>query len=1136
MWLLYPPIAQTAQAVPMKKITLLMEAPKNQENRGREYDRKTVSMENPTKNALIAQDRIRGYDWIYQAKEEHPTNFALMALTSSGSSSNSDAEYNCDKRVVRPVWNNTKRVNHKNFANKMTHPHPKRRFVPQPILTKSGKLKTACIPVNTVGPANNADSKPIVNYSRPISNAFKRGYSQAIRPFNKYSAYKKTIFNKEVNADYDGGFVFFGDGKGRISGKGKIKTETLDFDDVYFCKELKYNLFSVSQICDKKNNVLFTDTECLILSFKFKLLDESQVLLRIPRKDNIYSVDLKSIVPTEGLTCLFAKATTDESNLWHRRLGHINYKTINKLVKGNLVRVVAGFQTNGIAGTRDNIVAGQAEKKKEPELKYILIPICITDPLISQGPKDTIVDAGKKATKVDESQVSDNDGQDDQVTKSEFGGLLQQERQTKHINSTNSFNTVSSPVNTARPSFVNAASPSLINAARTPAIYQMDVKSAFLYGKIKEEVYVFQPPGFDDLDFPDKVYKVEKALYRLHQAPRAWFQVTPKTSHLHAMKRIFRYLKGQPKLDKTIYKEWEDIMERATTTASNLEAEHDSEAQTRFKAAFKQSNGPPLLREAYCCIIIKERVNAVRHSPSDTTTKVKKVNGQERMKALVDKQKVIITKESIRHDLKFDDPEGTACLLNDTIFEELARMGGEDSIQLNELMIFYTNLQQQVLVSEEAKIAQEKEIAKLKKESRSYKRGKVKTYRAEEIKKVDESQRRMHDADMFRVDDLEVIVASVKDNVAPTTATTTDVDDELTLTKTLVTIKATMPKVTRKLKAEMRAEIEKECRIAREKDKANRAVIEEYDDVQATIDADRQKYFTTKIAEEIRNKPPTKAQQKSLMRTYMRNMEGFKQKEFKGKTFDDIKKIFDKVYKRVNTFVDINTENVKEILKKTQAEGISKKAGQELEQESTKKQKLAEQEQVADDDTTELKRCLEIVPEDDDDVAIEATPLSFKSSTIVDYKIYIEGKKSYFKIIKADGNSQNYLTFRTMFKNINRVKERFKNTKPVDDIENLLFQTLKTMFEPHVEDIIWKYQQGAVKVNNWKLFDSCGAYCVTTKNMVYYLLVEKMYLFTNNVLHQLWSDVRLQVDYEMEMSYDLLRLIRRQINEGYKPE
>nr|GEW58869.1 uncharacterized mitochondrial protein AtMg00810-like [Tanacetum cinerariifolium] len=104
-------------------------------------------------------------------------------------------------------------------------------------------------------------------------------------------------------------------------------------------------------------------------------------------------------------------------------------------------------------------------------------------------------------------------------------------------------------------------------------VYQMDVKSAFLYGKIKEEVYLFHPLGFKDPDFSDKVYKVEKALYGLHQALGAWsmigslmyltssrsdimfavcacarYQVNSKVSHIHVVKRIFRNLKGQPKL------------------------------------------------------------------------------------------------------------------------------------------------------------------------------------------------------------------------------------------------------------------------------------------------------------------------------------------------------------------------------------------------------------------------------------------------------------------------------------------------------------------------------------------------------------------------------------------------------------
>ncbi|GJW79175.1 hypothetical protein Tco_0140857 [Tanacetum coccineum] len=103
--------------------------------------------------------------------------------------------------------------------------------------------------------------------------------------------------NKDFLTDYqdiDGGFVAFGG-----SAKG----------------ELKFNLFSVSQMCDKKNSVLFTETECLVLSLDFKLLDESQVLLRVPRQSNMYSFDLNNVVPSGNLTCLFAKATIDESNL-----------------------------------------------------------------------------------------------------------------------------------------------------------------------------------------------------------------------------------------------------------------------------------------------------------------------------------------------------------------------------------------------------------------------------------------------------------------------------------------------------------------------------------------------------------------------------------------------------------------------------------------------------------------------------------------------------------------------------------------------------------------------------------------------------------------------------------------------------
>ncbi|GJW34808.1 hypothetical protein Tco_0057728 [Tanacetum coccineum] len=157
----------------------------------------------------------------------------------------------------------------------------------------------------------------------------------------------------------------------------------------------------------------------------------------------------------------------------------------------------------------------------------------------------------------------------------------------------------------------------------------------------------------------------------------------------------------------------------------------------------------------------------------------------------------------------------------------------------------------------------------------------------------------------------------------------------------------------------------------------------------------RRKHFAAKRAEEKRNTPPTKAQQRSFMYTYLKNMEGWKPKDLKNKSFANIQDLFDKAMKRVNTFVDMDTELVKESSKKaeveTAQESSSKRAGKALEQESSKKQKVDD-----DKETEELKKCMEIISDDGDDVIIEATPLSTKSLTVVDYKIYKKGKKSYF--------------------------------------------------------------------------------------------------------------------------------------------
>ncbi|GJS95856.1 putative ribonuclease H-like domain-containing protein, partial [Tanacetum coccineum] len=147
--------------------------------------------------------------------------------------------------------------------------------------------------------------------------------------------------NKEKLDDFvqvKGGIVKFGGGDGRISGKGTIRTSKLDFENVYYVEELQhFNLFSVSQICDKKNKVLFTDTDCLVLTEEFQLPDESQVVLRIPRERDLYTFSISELQPEQNVTCLVAKASLDESTRWHRRMAHVNFKTINKLAKEGLV-------------------------------------------------------------------------------------------------------------------------------------------------------------------------------------------------------------------------------------------------------------------------------------------------------------------------------------------------------------------------------------------------------------------------------------------------------------------------------------------------------------------------------------------------------------------------------------------------------------------------------------------------------------------------------------------------------------------------------------------------------------------------------------------------------------------------------
>ncbi|GKE43088.1 ribonuclease H-like domain-containing protein, partial [Tanacetum coccineum] len=172
-------------------------------------------------------------------------------------------------------------------------------MVPRTVLTRSGPIS-----VNVVRPVNTVQSRTAVNNAEPMKNVnIVKGTRVNIA---KPKAVLSTVKGNKGNAVKASAYL---KNKGVIdSGCSRHMTGNRSYLTDY--EEIDGGF------------VAFGD---------FKFTDESHALLKVPRKDNMYSVDLKNVIPQGGLTCLFAKATPDESNLWHRRLGHVNFKTMNKL-------------------------------------------------------------------------------------------------------------------------------------------------------------------------------------------------------------------------------------------------------------------------------------------------------------------------------------------------------------------------------------------------------------------------------------------------------------------------------------------------------------------------------------------------------------------------------------------------------------------------------------------------------------------------------------------------------------------------------------------------------------------------------------------------------------------------------------
>ncbi|GKB50168.1 putative ribonuclease H-like domain-containing protein [Tanacetum coccineum] len=639
--------------------------------------------------------------------------------------------------------NNYTRVNY-NYSTKKAHPSAHRNMAPIAVLMKTG-LRS----LNIARPVNTAHPKTTVYSARPMLHFSKSAQSTVKRPYKIKTALTNRNFSQKVNTAKGSFYTARPKAVNTVRPNSAVvnavRTNQVNVVKALACwvrRPAKLNSASITLkrhnyvdargrsksmmawahdkehvlslrlqgICWKDytfgggaNSVLFTDTGCFVLSPDFKLADESQVLLKVPRKNNMYSVDIKNIIPKESLTCLVVKATLDELMLWHRRLGHIRVlvvkshnKTPYELFRGKFDGksddgFFVGYSLNSKAFRVYNIRTRKVEENlhirfledkpiiacDEPKWLFdidVLIKLMNYVTIVAgTNSNDSIVGSlfffgsSSKNARNDKPQPSSDAGKKDDEGVSQEIGIDDQERPE---NSTQDVNTAG-PITTAPleaihvdffgdeteldmsnittkylvPStpntrihkdhsldhvigdiqsgvlirrmtktsnkqgfisadyegkthedlhtylfacFLSQVEPKKVIQALTIeamqdellrfklqkvwtlvdlpfskraigtkwvymnkkdkrdfVVYQMDVKSAFLYGKIEDEVYVCQPSGFEDPEFPDRVYKVEKALYGLHQALRAWYE-TLSTYLLDN-----RFQRGQ--IDKTLF-------------------------------------------------------------------------------------------------------------------------------------------------------------------------------------------------------------------------------------------------------------------------------------------------------------------------------------------------------------------------------------------------------------------------------------------------------------------------------------------------------------------------------------------------------------------------------------------------------
>ncbi|GJU50976.1 putative ribonuclease H-like domain-containing protein [Tanacetum coccineum] len=626
-------------------------APRNHGNRNEDAPRRIVPVETPA-NALVVQDGI---------EKPKTVRHGAPIIEDWDTGSDNDNVFRPKSDQTKPKFTkinfvksdeNVKSVNKENTHRQQNSPR-------------------VAASISTARLVNTAAFKLKVNDALPKTYSYFKAHSPIRRAFNQKSAAKTNNLNEKVktarinNVTIAGPkavvSVAVGNGENVVklaqdqgifdSGFSRHMTGNKSFLTDYQEVDGGFVAFAGSfkggKITRKKNSVLFTETECLVLSPDFKLLDESQVLLKVPRQNNMYSFDLKNVVPLgDPLGKFDGKADEGKFDgkadegfyseldnlLVQQKEGYANSTNKDSTVSPSVstarqnftnvddLPLIPNLEDTGIfSGTYNDEDVG-AEADLNNLETTINVSHILTTRIHKDHPKDQIIrdinsaTQTRRMTKIFEEHA--------------MVSYIKKQRRTNHKDYQNClfacFLSQNEPKKVIQaltdPSWIEAMQEELLqfklqkvwtlvdlpkgkraigtkwvyrnkkdkrgivvrNKARLVAqgytqeegidydevfapvarieairlflayasfmgliVYQMDVKSAFLYGTIKEEVYVCQPPGFEDPQFPDKVYKVEKALYGLHQAPRAWYE----TLSTYLLEN--RYRRGT--IDKTLF-------------------------------------------------------------------------------------------------------------------------------------------------------------------------------------------------------------------------------------------------------------------------------------------------------------------------------------------------------------------------------------------------------------------------------------------------------------------------------------------------------------------------------------------------------------------------------------------------------